>query len=165
MQGLRVRAGPDSLRDLLGRWSEAERLFWYLDFYQGPFWCCVQADEDSDRLVEAFSVDVPSFRDDPARSVWRPGTFPRLASDLMLDEWSCLIGLAAREEHLPALVAPFAGTPMLSEVFFASIERLAQVGIVYVERWWEAYTLRLDWLAQLQQWYGGEVVDSGHWRR
>src|SRR5262249_55163920 len=74
---------------------------------------------------------------------FRPGTIPRLAEHLIVDEWSYYFAIAAAEAiALPgaSLLAGHIGD--LSEGFLRGLDAAADLFICHVDGWWEFYTGR-----------------------
>ena len=168
MQGVRFSSGDETVRDFLSRWPEAERLYWYLDVYSSPFASLALGNEEAANAENTLLVHLPSAsRPDSSPTmkvgVWAPGTFPRMARDLILDEQSYLIGFSAEPCRIPAIAEELARMPTLNDGYFARVEQLAEILIVYFGPGAEFYSPHRQLLQECQDRYHGDPVDSHHW--
>src|SRR5262249_13559640 len=95
---------------------------------------------------------------------WRPGTFPKLVSDLSLDDWSYLVGFTAHEEQIPSIIKHLISLPPHSCEYFSCIEQFTRVLLIHVNcQWVEIYSPDTELLTYFTQWWPGSMIDSKHW--
>src|SRR5256885_1079245 len=94
-----VLKGYRSLSEVCGPLAaDLDRCFWVVDLYSGPFradWMFASADNEA--LAEQQFWDMPAFADTSTHG-FRPGTIPRLAEHLIVDEWSYYFAIDAPED-------------------------------------------------------------------
>jgi hypothetical protein len=130
--------------------ADLHRCFWVVDLYSGPFrskW--LFASTDNEALAEQQYWDILAFANTGAHG-FRPGTIPRLAEHLILDEWSYYFAIDAPEDvalRRASLLAWRIGD--LSADFLRQLDAAADLFLCHVDGWWEFYTGRKDWLDRL----------------
>ena len=122
--------------------DELDRCFWAVDVQSGPF-------NDPDVLPEAQFWEVPAFKDSSTIGL-RPGTLPKLAGSLIVDEWSYYFALDAPENQaLRQAIALARHIGDFSEEFLGELDQVADLFICHADGWWEFYTGKPDWHRQL----------------
>jgi hypothetical protein len=131
--------------------ADLDRCFWVVDLYSGPFrsdWLFASADNEA--LAERQFWDLPAFEDTSTHG-FRPGTIPRLADLLILDEWSYYFALGGHEDVALRRASLLAGRPWdLSERFLRGLDAAADLFLCHVDGWWQFYTGRADWFNRLR---------------
>src|SRR5262245_55923881 len=131
--------------------ADLERCFWIVDLYSGPFhfdW--LYPSEENEALADASSWHPPAFPN-PSTPGFRPGTIPRLADRLVIDEWSYYFAIDSPQDiaaRRATLLAKHIGD--LTEPFLRDLDKAADLFFMHVDGWWEFYTARPDWLARLR---------------
>ena len=144
--------------------AELARCYWVIDEQAGPFdslWI-YQAPEPEELLDRQF-LEVPECRG-TSTTCWRPGTLPRLAAHLIVDEWTYLFAIDAPEEGVrdrAGRIARHIGD--LSAEFFAGLDGLADLFLLHVDGWWELYPTRPEWYRRLQGDLPGAIERSAKW--
>jgi hypothetical protein len=131
--------------------TEFERCFWVICVQSGPFdfgW--LFESERNEALVERQLVDVPAL-DNSGTCVLRPGSIPRLANHLVVDEWSYFFAIDAPEPQV-RFRAEILNRHMgdFSEPFLRRLDEFADLFICHIGGWWEFYCGRADWSRQLR---------------
>ena len=131
--------------------AELERCFWVVDLYSGPFradW--MFASEANEALAERHFWDLPAFANRSTHG-FRPGTIPRLAEHLVLDEWSYYFAIDAAEDVALGRASLLAGhIGDQSPEFLRRMDEVADLFMCHVDGWWEFYTGRSGWFARLR---------------
>jgi hypothetical protein len=131
--------------------ADLDRCFWMVDLYSGPFlahW--LFASEENEATFDRQYWDVPAFADTSTHG-FRPGTIPRLAEHLVLDEWSYYFAIDGREDaalRRATLLAGHIGD--WRESFLRRLDEAADLFLCHVDGWWEFYTGRPEWLSRLR---------------
>jgi hypothetical protein len=131
--------------------ADLDRCFWVVDLYSGPFRCdWLFASADNETRAEQQFWDVPVFAETLTHG-FRPGTIPRLADCLILDEWSYYFAIDAPEDvalQRAPLLAEHVGD--LGEAILRGLDAAADLFICHVDGWWEFYTGRSEWFDRLR---------------
>jgi hypothetical protein len=75
-------------------------------------------------------------------SCWRPFTFPLLAAHVRLDEWTQFAAIRGDEARLRELAA---SSKKQDFAQFFGVEQPADLLLLYVHGWWEAYSPHFEW--------------------
>jgi hypothetical protein len=145
-----VLPGYRSLREvcapLADEWS---RCFSVVDLQSGPFdglWAT-----ENEALVDRQMWNLPVF-DNTSTCGLRPGTLPRLADHLILDEWSYYFAIDAPEtEAYHKAISLDGHIGDFREHFLRGLDVSADLFMSHGDGWWEFFTGRADWHARLRQ--------------
>jgi hypothetical protein len=130
--------------------AELARCFWAVNLQSGPFdslW--MFETEANEALVESLRCEVPAL-ENSSTCVLRPGSIPRPADRLIVDEWSYYFAIDAPEQQ--ALIRATALDRHIgdfSEPFLRTFDGLADLFICHANGWWEFYCVRADWSHRL----------------
>jgi hypothetical protein len=131
--------------------AELSRCFWVVDIQSGPFdsaW--LYESEANEALVESLWWEVPALAN-TSTSGLRPGSIPRLADRLIVDEWSYYFAIDAPEpKGLARATALARHIGDFSEPFLRDLDGLADLFICHIDGWWEFYCGRPDWSRRLR---------------
>jgi hypothetical protein len=131
--------------------AELTCCFWVVDCQSGPFrssW--MDESEQNEALTERQWWGVPALAN-TSTSGLRPGSIPRLADRLIVDEWSYYFAIEAPEQQALAratALAPHIGD--FSKTFLRTLADLADLFICHADGWWEFYCGRPDWSRRLR---------------
>lgn len=130
--------------------NESSLCFWVVDIQSGPFdslWLYESAANEA--LVASLWWEVPALANTSASGL-RPGSIPRLADRLIVDEWSYYFAIDAPEPQACARATALARhMGDFSEPFLRNLDSLADLYICYIDGWWEFYCGRPDWSRRL----------------
>jgi len=131
--------------------AELARCFWVVDLQNGPFdssW--LYESDQNEALVERQWWEVPALAN-TSTSGLRPGTIPRLANRLIVDECSYYFAIDAPERQAILRATALAGhIGDFSMSFLRDLDGLADLLICHVDGWWEFYCGRPDWYDRLR---------------
>jgi hypothetical protein len=126
--------------------AKLTRCFWVVDAQSGPFYSSwMYESEQNQALAERQLWDVPALADTTTCGL-RPGSIPRFANRLIVDESSYYYAINSPEPEALAratALAPHVGD--LSKPFLRTLEKFADLFMCHVDGWWEFYCGRPDW--------------------
>src|SRR5690242_3832064 len=79
--------------------ADLTRCYWVIDDQAGPFdsrW--IHGSPENEAWLGRQLLDVPACRDS-STTCWRPRTLPKLAGQLVVDEWTYFFALDVQEEE------------------------------------------------------------------
>jgi hypothetical protein len=127
------------------------RCHWVIDDQTGPFdslW--IYGTPENEALLGRQFLDVPECRN-TSTTCWRPRTLPKLASHLIVDEWTYFFAIDAPEEEAcrrAGLIVRHIGD--LSGEFLDGLDSLADLFMFHADGWWEFYPTNLNWYHRLR---------------
>jgi hypothetical protein len=129
--------------------NELQRCFWVVDAQSGPFRGGF-ASVEGQMLYEKCYWNIPAFANTSSHGL-RPGTIPKFAAKLILDEWSYFYAIDSSEDIALQRTAFLQGNiGNLSKDYLKWLEAGADLLIVHGDGWWEFYTPRKSWFERLQ---------------
>lgn len=130
--------------------ADLDRCFWLIDSYSGPFrssW--LYASPDNEAIYDEKFVETDAGRN-ASISCWRPGTLPRYAEHVVIDEWTYLFAMQCDESAVAQRVDRIGRwLGKFNEDFFAQMEE-AELFLMHVDGWWELYTANTGWRAEVR---------------
>jgi hypothetical protein len=128
--------------------TELESCYWLFDIQAGTWRL---ATDDLDTLYDEKFVRTDTC-DHTSMSCWRPGTIPKRAAELIIDEWSYLFAMRCEESDVERRAAWLSRRiGKFDEDFFAGLEGAADAFFMHVEGWWEIYVADPEWRRMLRQ--------------
>ena len=139
--GIIVR-GYIPIPEILKPWEpEASESCWLISAQSGPFkseW--TQASSENKALVDNQFIWTKACADS-CSSCWLPGTLPRLAPHIKLDEWTYLFAMRCNEVDVERRAAWISrGIGKYDEKFFKELESASELFAMHVDGWWEIYS-------------------------
>ncbi len=130
--------------------NELSLCFWVVDSQSGPFdsaW--LYELEENEALIESLWWAGPALANTSTNGL-RPGSIPRLAGRLIVDEWSHYFAIDAPEAQALARATALAShMGDFSEPFLRNLDSLADLFICHADGWWEFFCRRPDWSRRL----------------
>jgi len=162
MKGIRIDCAERRAFGLLFApvMAELAARYWIIDSQSGPFSITDKPNfRELDGLLDTYFVETPDF-ENSSETLWRPGTFPKFADLLVVDEWTYLLGIDGPEEDALLKAVQISRTPRFSDEFFTSISNAHAVLLVYPDGWWEVYADAVDVLQRFANLPDASEVDS-----
>jgi hypothetical protein len=146
-----VLPGYRPLTDILAPLAdELAGCFWLVDVQLGVFNAEWMLEEANETLLEKLFWRVPGFKNSSTLGL-RPGSLPRLAPHLNVDEWSYYIAIDRPEDEALKCAERLARhNNYVAEPFLKQLETLWDLFICHADGWWEFYSAREDWYQRLQ---------------
>lgn len=143
--GLLLRAYRPFAEILAPLGDKVSGCFWVIDVQAGVF-----NGTEEERAVDEVYWAVPAFKNSSTIGL-RPGSLPRLARHINVDEWSYYYALDQPEpvalRHATELEKHIGD---FSEGLLERLDTLADLFICHVDGWWEFYSARREWLYLLR---------------
>ncbi len=136
---------PDIIAPLA---DEVARCYWLVDTQSGPFRDGYLPEQEA--VYEKLFVEVERCRD-TSTTCWRPGTLPRYAKEVVIDEWTYLFGMRCDEKSVPERAGWLCSwVGKFDSDFFARLGVVADLFVMHVDGWWEVYTGHDEWQQRLR---------------
>ena len=138
--------------------NELAHCYWLIDTQSGPFrdYSLPGREAVYDKLL----VETDACRDTSC-SCWRPGTLPRYARQVVVDEWTYLFAMqcdrAAVSERAAWL---WRQSGKFDDAFFAGLSAVADLFFMHGDGWWEVYTPHDDWRCELRSAFANSFTRS-----
>ena len=144
--------------------ADFARCYWVIADQGCPFdsaW--IYESPDNEALIDRQFLEVPEC-ENTSTTCWRPGTLPKLAGHVVVDEWTYFFAIDAPEPEAcnrAGRIAKHIGD--LSGEFFECLDELADLFMFHVDGWWEFYAVRSEWHERLRTGLPGCIERS--WKR
>lgn len=128
--------------------ADLAKCYWLIDAQSGPFRDNLPGQNEA--VYDELLVETDACRGTSC-SCWRPGTLPRLADQVVVDEWTYLFAMQCDETGVPERAEWL--RPRLGKFdadFFAGLPAVADLFVIHADGWWEVYTSREDWQCELR---------------
>ena len=123
--------------------AELSKCYWLIETQSGPFRDHHLPDKEA--AYEKLFFETDACRDSSC-TCWRPGTLPRHAEQVVIDEWTYLFAMRCDESSV-AQRASWLRRKLgrFDAEFFAKLGEVSDLFLMHVDGWWEIYTAHEEW--------------------